>query len=100
MGTKQLPRILSILFIPFISSFTLDVFEEPQWLFALLIHLIPSYILIILTIVAWRNEKVGGFLFLFAGFSLLIFTRFEAFIIAIPAFVIGLLFLIRRSSLN
>jgi len=88
-----LPRILSILFIAFISVFALDVFSEPRWLLALFIHLIPGYFLVAITIVAWKHEILGGFLFLIAGFALLIFTHFEALIIGIPAFVIGALFL-------
>ncbi len=91
-----LPRTLAILFIAFISMFALDVFSEPQWFLALLIHSIPSYILIIVTIVAWKHEQAGGFLFLIAGLALLIFTHFEALIIGIPAFVIGALFLITK----
>jgi len=76
--------------------FALDVFGEPQWFLALLIHLIPSYFLVTITVIAWRNETTGGFLFLLSGIALLIFTHFEAWIIAIPAFVIGLLFLVKR----
>ncbi len=88
-----LPRIVSILFILFISAFALDVFSEPNWPLALFMHLIPSFFLIAITIVAWKNELLGGFLFLLIGFALLIFTHFEALIIGIPAFVIGALFL-------
>jgi len=88
-----LPRLLSILFIIFISLFALDVIGQSGWFFGLLVHLIPSYFLTAFTVIAWKNEKVGGFLFLLAGFGLLILTRFEAFMVAIPAFIIGVLFL-------
>jgi signal transduction histidine kinase len=91
-----LPRILSVLFIAFISVFALDVFSEPQWFLALFMHLIPSYFLIVITIVAWKHEVLGGFLFLIAGFALLLFTHFEALIIGIPVFIIGLLFLLTK----
>jgi len=91
-----LPRILAILFIAFISMFALDVFGEPQWPLGWLIHLIPSYSLAAITIIAWKNEAAGGSLFLLAGITLLILTHFEALIIAIPAFVIGTLFLAKR----
>jgi len=80
--------------------FALDVFGEPQWLLALTIHLIPSYILIAITIVAWRNETVGGCLFLLGGVLLLVFTRLEALIIAIPAFIVGVLFLAKGHFLK
>ncbi len=93
-----LPRILAVLFIAFISMFALDVFSEGytlnQLLLALFMHLIPSFILTALTIIAWKNERIGGFSFIVAGFALLVFTHFEALIIAIPAFVIGGVFLI------
>ena len=91
-----LPRILSILFILFISVFALDVFGEPKWFLALLMHLIPSFILIILTIIAWKNEKLGGSIFIIIGFFLLISSRFESLIISIPAIVIGALFSVRK----
>jgi len=91
-----LPRVLTILFIAFISVFALDVFSEPNWPLALFMHLIPSYFLVAITIIAWRREVLGGILFLIAGFALLIFTHFEALIIGAPAFVIGLLFLITK----
>lgn len=91
-----LPRIISILFIIFISSFALDVFENPQWFLPLLIHLIPSFILIILTIIAWKYERFGGFAFIVAGLLLLIFTNFKSPIIFIPIIVIGALFLSRK----
>jgi cell division protein FtsW (lipid II flippase) len=55
-----LPRILSILFIGFISLFALDVFGQPQWFLALLIHLIPSYVLIAVTIIAWKHDLIGA----------------------------------------
>ena len=92
-----LPRILSILFIAFISMFALDVFEEPQWFLALLMHLIPSFILIILTIIAWKHERLGGFIFIAIGLFILISSRFESLIISIPAIVIGVFFLGRKS---
>jgi hypothetical protein len=91
-----LPRILSILFIALISSFALDVFSESQWVLALFMHLIPSYFIVIITVIAWKHEVLGGFLFLTAGFVLLIFTHFEALIIGIPAFIVGMLFLITK----
>lgn len=95
-----LPRVLAIFLIGFMSMFALDVIGEPGWLVGLLIHLIPSYFLVAITIVAWRNEVVGGFLFILAGFGLLIFTHFEAIVIAVPIFIVGVLFLIKRYLLR
>lgn len=57
------PRVLSILFICFISMFALDVFVEGRpWteiLVALLMHLIPAYVLILILVLAWRRPWVG-----------------------------------------
>jgi hypothetical protein len=89
-----LPRTLAILFIAFISMFALDVFGEPNWPVALFMHLIPSYFLVAITIIAWKHELLGGFLFLAAGLALLVFTHLGTFIIWMPAFIIGILFLI------
>ena len=58
------PRVLSILFACFISLFALDVFVEGRpWteiLVALLIHLIPTYLLILVLVLAWRRPWIGA----------------------------------------
>ncbi|MFA5750135.1 MAG: hypothetical protein WC895_02850 [Candidatus Shapirobacteria bacterium] len=95
-----LPRLLSILFIVFISIFALDVFDQPQWFLALIMHLIPSFILSILTIIAWKNEQLGGLIFIIIGLFLLISSRFESLIISTPVVIIGILFFIRKYLLN
>ena len=62
------PRVLGILMAAFVSLFALDVFSEGlgfwQTLLALLIHLIPVYIIIIILVLAWRREWVGAVFFL------------------------------------
>jgi hypothetical protein len=69
--TYWTPRILCILAILLISVFALDSFEPGQtvWhqILAFIIHLIPSFILIILLIVAWKWEKTGGIILFVAG---------------------------------
>jgi hypothetical protein len=59
-----LPRTLCILAILFVSTFALDSFAPNltlwQQLGAFLIHLIPSFVLLALLLVAWRWELVGG----------------------------------------
>ena len=95
-----LPRILAICFIVFISLFALDVFDQPQWFLALVIHLIPSFILIAVTVLAWKNEMIGGLIFVLFGILLLFFTRFESMIISLPIIVIGALFLSRKYLLK
>jgi hypothetical protein len=59
-----IPRIICILAILFVSMFALDSFDSKftlwQQLQAFFIHLIPTYILILFLIVAWKWELVGG----------------------------------------
>ena len=66
-----LPRILGILFALFISIFALDAFSEgipfPEAMVGFLIHLVPTYIIIIILLIAWKWGLVGGILFIFAG---------------------------------
>ncbi len=58
------PRVLSIAFTLFISLFALDVFEHGRgfWetLKALLMHLVPLFVLLAMVILAWRWEWVGA----------------------------------------
>lgn len=74
------PRIAAILIIFFVSLFSLDVFEMEaaplELLGAFLIHSLPSIILIVLLVVAWRRPVVGFIAFLLAG---LFFLRFVIF---------------------
>ncbi len=61
------PRVISMLFIAFVSMFALDVFQESlgfwRTIAALAIHLIPSFALAAALIVSWRWEWVGALLF-------------------------------------
>src|SRR5688500_8521018 len=65
------PRVLSILFALFVSMFALDVFGVGYGLWetvmALLIHLVPVFILLIGLALAWRWEWVGALIFM--GFA-------------------------------
>lgn len=58
------PRILSLLLIGFISLFALDVLVEVRpWteiLAALLVHLIPSFVLLVILALAWRRPWIGA----------------------------------------
>ena len=58
------PRILAISFAVFTTLFAVDVFWKGYgfWgtVLALLIHLIPTYLIIIATLVAWKWETIGG----------------------------------------
>lgn len=88
-----LPRVLAIAFLLFISLFALDTLSDPQWLLALLIHLIPSYVIGALILLSWKNTRLGGATFIAAGILFLFFTQFQGGILSVPAIVIGCLFL-------
>ena len=108
------PRILSILFIIFFAMFSLDVIT-PEASFSelamgLLMHNIPSLVLLIVLIISWKHEIVGGIVFILAGLLYIIFT-FQAGIrwykvlnlsltIAGLAFLIGILFMINWFKKN
>jgi len=67
------PRIICILSILFISMFAADSFESGhtiwQQLASLSLHLIPTFILTALLIIAWKWEYPGGLLFIFIGIA-------------------------------
>ncbi len=69
-----LPRIFCILAILFISLFALDSFDPKltfwQQIQGFFMHLIPSFILIIILIYAWKKELIGGILFTIIGLAL------------------------------
>lgn len=105
------PRILSILFICFLTLFSLDVFEEGksigEILIGLFMHNIPSIIMVILLVIAWRKEIVGAISYFGAGvlyIGLVICSGINSespwdmitriLTIAGPAFIISILFLI------
>lgn len=70
-------RILCILAILFISIFALDSFSSERTFWqnaaALLMHLIPSLVLLAVLIIAWKWEKTGGIILIFIGLVFSIF---------------------------
>lgn len=82
------PRILAVLYILFFSIFALDALDS---LLGFAMHMIPSFILIALTIIAWKRRRFGGLLFSLAGIFILVF--YHSVGVALPAFVISFLFL-------
>jgi hypothetical protein len=95
------PRILTILFAVFVSVFALDVFAEqlPLWrlVLALLMHLIPTFVLLIVLALAWRWEWVGAAVYFALGVLYIVnfagrFPLMTYVLIAGPLFLIGGLF--------
>jgi hypothetical protein len=91
------------MFALFISLFALDVFGAGYGLWeaivALLIHLVPTGVILIALAIAWRWEWLGAILFaaLGAWYLIMAWGRFPwitYLLVAGPAFLIGALFLV------
>lgn len=106
-----IPRVLSIIFILFLFLMSLDIFEGNYgfWgtILGLFMHNIPAIILLIVLIISWKYEFVGGIAFILAGviyITLLLIasikTGFERYYVLWAlqisgiAFFIGIMFLI------
>ncbi len=106
------PRILCILAILFISMFALDAFEPgsplSQQISGFLMHMIPSFALLLVLVIAWKWEYIGGIIFAIiglatspfiyslnynrshsAGLSLMIVGM-----VCLPFFIVGVLFIL------
>ncbi|MCX6063544.1 MAG: hypothetical protein NTV26_05050 [Caldiserica bacterium] len=96
-----IPRALMILFILFLTMFSLDVFEMEGTLLAKLggfvMHSIPSLVLVAVLLVAWRNPLVGGVLTLIAAVAFMlrfhIWSGMTFATIILPVVVVGALFI-------
>jgi hypothetical protein len=97
------PRILGLLFAAFIGLFALDVFGAGygfwETIAGFLIHLIPTAIILAAVALAWRRPWVGAILFFALGVWYLVtawgqFPWTTYLIVAGPAFLVGVLFLI------
>lgn len=97
------PRVLGVLFISFLSMFALDVFGAGYGFWgtalALLMHLMPSLVLLAALGLSWRWPWVGGLAFI--GFAVWYLVPFEMasllfvypLLVGVP-FLIGLLFML------
>lgn len=96
------PRVTCIAFAIFLSLFALDVFSEHYGLgktiLALLIHLVPACLVVVVLIVAWRWEWVGaaGLTALAVGYAVRVGLRHPDWVVTIsgPMIAIALLFLL------
>ncbi len=106
------PRLLTIFFTVFLSLFALDVFDAGYgfWksIAAFLIHLIPTYLVLIILVLAWKWEWIGALVYFALGIFYIVWAwgKFHIsayFAISGPLFLIGILFLIgwlNRSNIN
>jgi hypothetical protein len=85
-----------MLFAAFLAVFAFDVFDEGfglgETVIALLLHLLPSALVVILLAVAWRWEPIGALFFGLAALAMLVVSRGEAWVISGPSLLVGLLF--------
>jgi len=95
------PRILATLAILFMMMFSLDCFEGETGdiLLCLVMHNIPAFIIIVILVIAWKWELIGGVLFVaaflagsiyFNGFG----SNWGALIVMVPFLLTGILFLL------
>jgi len=100
--SKQLlywaPRALGIAFAIFISLFALDAFSTNlpfgKQLLAFAVHLIPTYLIILVLALAWKREWLGTAGFIALGtLSMWRYHSSVYLVISGPAFLIGMLFL-------
>ncbi len=98
------PRIISVLLILLLMMFSLDVFESDlTWydlIFGLFIHNIPTIILILTLIIAWKRPLIGAVVYIFAGtfYSIWMlsnqgFNQWLAVLsLGVPSIIVGILF--------
>ena len=107
-----LPRIICILAILFVSLFALDSFQPgmPLWqqIGEFFMHLIPSFVLILFLVIAWKWELIGGGMFVIIGLGLLPFIYMNNYLmnhsvwmslgivlaINVPFILVGVLFVL------
>jgi len=101
------PRALAILFILFLAMFSLDVISPglstQRILIGLFMHNLPSLVLLVVLIIAWRYEIVGGIFFILAGLLYVIWMAWTlpwfdiigaCLAIGGPAILVGVLFML------
>ncbi|MFA6307247.1 MAG: hypothetical protein WCS88_01350 [Patescibacteria group bacterium] len=89
-------RGFAILFILLTVLFVFDL-GKFSWL-GLLMHLLPTLVLVIILGISWVQEKIGGILWILAGLAYVVMAWGDVdwlayLIIAGPAILIGILFL-------
>jgi hypothetical protein len=106
------PRILCILAILFVSVFALDAFQPEltfwQQIQGFIMHLIPSFVLLLFLLIAWKWELIGGIIFVLIGLVLSPFIYMHNYnmngsvwmsmgiiaMITFPFIIVGILFIL------
>lgn len=100
-----IPRVFTMLAIMFMMMFSLDAFEGNESfgnkIIGFLINNIPVFILIIILVIAWKRELIGGMLFILAFIAGGIF--FKSFsgnpgslVVIAPFLITGVLFILHH----
>ena len=101
------PRVLAIAYALFLALFGLDVFDgsAPLWqeFLGFLIHSVPTFIIIALTVVAWKWRDIGGLVFIILDLAFVLFFRWwqhplTFLVLGLPPLVIGLLFIFSQEN--
>lgn len=92
------PRVLALGLAVFVGLFALDMFSGEyslgEALLGFIIHLTPTWLILLALAVAWRWERLGAGLFLaLSALALAYFGADVAWLLPVPLAVIGLLFL-------
>ncbi|MEI6817044.1 MAG: hypothetical protein WCL14_10575 [Bacteroidota bacterium] len=96
-------RVLTIVFAAFITMFAADAFSENngfwQTVLALIMHLTPTFLVVVLLLLAWRYEWIGGIAFcaLAVVYSIVAINRLHWIAIAIiggTMLLMGVLYLV------
>lgn len=95
------PRVLGMLYAVFLGMFALDVFGEGYGVgktaLALLIHLLPTAVVVAVLVISWRREWLAGVVFFVAGLLYAFSTQGHlSWILGIsgPLWLIGVLFIV------
>lgn len=95
------PRALGVVYVCFLSLFALDVFEAGQPLGAILVglamHLVPSALVLLVVIVAWKHELLGAMMLAGAGLYYAVEARDHPtwiLVVAGPVFLLAALFVV------
>lgn len=92
---KYTPRILSILLIFYFLMFS---FDETIFSIGFLMHNIPTLIILVAAITAWKKPLIGGILFILIALAATIFFKtyqdiIVFFLISLPLLLIAGLFI-------
>jgi len=100
-----LPRILAIFAILLMMMFSFDVFSGEgsigKKFLGFLAHNIPVFILIIVLVIAWKFQIIGGAIFIVLSVAMAIYFRSftgnaGSLMIVSPFFLTGLLFILHK----